>query len=71
MLLDKLRSVTDTEAAGVIDLLKTENRPHQGIENTIPLGFGYPGNESLPGEVRCDEELGGLLNHYYVGRKAA
>jgi hypothetical protein len=46
-------------------------RPHQGINNKIPCGYGPPENPALPNEVRCEEVLGGLLKHYYSDRKAA
>ena len=43
-----------------VDYYNTE-RPHQGLENTVPLapkeGFGC-------GEVICKERLGGLLKSY-------
>ena len=45
-------------------------RPHQGLDNAIPLGFTYPDAPVSSDEVVCESELGGLLNHYY-GKKAA
>jgi len=45
-------------------------RPHQGIANVIPLGFDYPAEPALPAEVECEQDLGGLLNHYSL-KKAA
>ena len=41
-------------------------RPHQGINNCIPLGYDYPAGASPPDDVERDAELGGLLNHYHV-----
>ena len=46
-------------------------RPHQGIDNAIPLGYDYPVEPAAPEDVRCDSELGGLLRHYYVEKDAA
>jgi hypothetical protein len=45
-------------------------RPHQGLGNVIPLGFDYPVEPVLPTEVRCEEVLGGLLNHYFLEKAA-
>jgi len=45
-------------------------RPHQGIDNVVPLEFEYPTEPALPSEVRCDPDLGGLLNHYHVEKAA-
>ena len=45
-------------------------RPHQGIDNVIPLSFDYP-DEPVSPRVRCKSSLGGLLNHYYIDKKAA
>ena len=45
-------------------------RPHQGIGNVIPLDFDYPAQPALPAEVKCEEGLGGLLNHYSIRRAA-
>lgn len=47
------------------------HRPHQSIDNLIPLGYEYPDAPADPGNVRCDSQLGGLLNHYYVKHLAA
>ena len=41
-------------------------RPHQGIENMIPLGYDYPDCPAPASKVRCEPSLGGLLNHYFV-----
>lgn len=39
-------------------------RPHQGIENRVPVAFPYP-QEAIPNrELERSEELGGLLSHY-------
>ncbi|MBN2130525.1 MAG: transposase [Sedimentisphaerales bacterium] len=46
-------------------------RPHQGIDNTIPLGYDYPEAPALPEDVRCRSDLGGLLRHYHVEKDAA
>jgi putative transposase len=46
-------------------------RPHQGLDNVIPLGFAYPVEPAEVGDVRCESSLGGLLNHYYADQKAA
>ncbi len=46
-------------------------RPHQGIDNVIPMGFMYPHGPVSPDSVCCESGLGGLLNHYYEDRKAA
>ncbi len=45
-------------------------RPHQGIDNVIPLDFEYPKEPAAIEDVRCESLLGGLLNHYHV-KKAA
>jgi putative transposase len=45
-------------------------RPHQGIGNVVPLDFDYPAVPALPAEVKCQETLGGLLNHYSIQRAA-
>ena len=46
-------------------------RPHQGIDNLIPVDFDYPDKPALPEEVCCTSSLGGMLNHYYIDKKAA
>lgn len=46
-------------------------RPHQGIENVIPIQFDYPDKPARPEEVGCTSSLGGMLNHYYIDKKAA
>ena len=46
-------------------------RPHQGIDNRVPLGYAYPEEPAHPDDVRRRPELGGLLTHYYVERPAA
>jgi len=45
-------------------------RPHQGIENVIPMGFEYPEAPASLGSVRCESALGGLLSHYHAQRAA-
>jgi len=47
------------------------HRPHQGLENVVPLGFEYPTGPVEVDAVRCESSLGGLLNHYYAEQKAA
>jgi len=46
-------------------------RPHQGIGNVVPLDFNYSEKPACPEDVRCKSSLGGLLNHYYIDKKAA
>ena len=48
-----------------------QQRPHQGLDNVIPLDFQYPDEPPSPEHVRCDATLGGLLNHYYAESVAA
>jgi len=48
-----------------------QQRPHQGLDNLIPLDFEYPGEPASPETVRCDANLGGLLNHYHAQSVAA
>jgi hypothetical protein len=45
-------------------------RPHQGIGNSIPLPFDYPGVPLPTDKVVCRQGMGGLLNHYEC-KKAA
>lgn len=45
-------------------------RPHQGLDNLIPLGSEYLDEPSALNEVKCESTLGGMLNHYYVERAA-
>jgi putative transposase len=45
-------------------------RPHQGLNNLIPLGYEYPKRPAALKDIGCDESLGGMLKHYYV-KKAA
>ncbi len=57
-------------------LKKIENyhnlkRPHQGIDNNIPLGYVCPKDPIPINDIKCEENLGGLLNHYYYFDKAA
>ncbi|QDU39645.1 Integrase core domain protein [Maioricimonas rarisocia] len=45
-------------------------RPHQGIDNRVPLGNSPPSpRPPNPDELLCQHELGGVLKHYV--RKAA
>ncbi|HEX2958655.1 MAG TPA: hypothetical protein VHO70_17605 [Chitinispirillaceae bacterium] len=41
-------------------------RPHQGIDNNIPLGYKYPKEAAPFNKIECEEILGGLLKHYHV-----
>jgi putative transposase len=52
-----------------IELHHNKERPHQGIGNSIPLGFDYPETPAEVTQVGCKSSLGGLLNHYH--KKAA
>lgn len=45
-------------------------RPHQGLDNKVPLDFIYPDKPACIDQIKCHSELGGLLNHYYVDRAA-
>ncbi len=45
-------------------------RPHQGIDNTIPLTYNYPKDPIPTKDIKCEENLGGLLNHYYFDKAA-
>jgi len=45
-------------------------RPHQGLNNVIPMGFEYPENAAAPEEVRCESALGGPLKHYHAEEAA-
>jgi hypothetical protein len=45
-----------------------QQRPHQGLNNVVLLGFEYPDQPVPAGTVRSDTALGGLLNHYYTER---
>ena len=47
-----------------------QERPHQGIENKIPLPFEYPENSVPLAEIKSRERLGGLLNHYERNKAA-
>jgi len=47
------------------------HRPHQGIDNRIPLDYPYPDLPAHPPDVACESALGGLLNHYFVKERAA
>lgn len=55
----------------VVEKYHNEYRPHQGIANSIPENYDYPEKETNAKEVKCMFHLGGLLKHYYAGRKAA
>ncbi|KMQ50403.1 Mobile element protein [Chitinispirillum alkaliphilum] len=45
-------------------------RPHQGIENCVPMGFEYPDSPGTIDHIECEEMLGGMLKHYYVKQAA-
>ena len=47
-----------------IEQHQNRQRPHQGLDNVIPLDFEYPDEPAAPATVRCDPNSGGLLNHY-------
>jgi putative transposase len=53
-----------------IETHHNENRPHQGIENNIPVGYTYPDEPAPLSRINCDSSLGGLLNHYYADKVA-
>jgi putative transposase len=55
----------------IIEQHHNECRPHQGINNNIPLGYQYPENPNSIEKVRRRSRLGGLLNHYYSDDLAA
>ncbi len=46
-------------------------RPQQGLNNVVPLGFEYPDQPVPAGSGRSDTAQGGLLNHYYAESVAA
>jgi len=46
-------------------------RPHQGLDNVIPLEFAYPAEPAAVDDVHCESSFGGLLNHYYADQQAA
>ncbi len=48
-----------------------KERPHQGIDNLIPIDFDYPEKPAALENIRCKACLGGLLNHYYIDKEAA
>jgi transposase InsO family protein len=48
-----------------------QQRPHQRLDNVIPLAFEYTDQPAPPATVHCDTTLGGLLNHYYAESVAA
>jgi hypothetical protein len=54
-----------------IETHHNKERPHQGIDNLIPLGFDYPKKPAMSEEVCRTSSLGGLLNHYYIEKEAA
>ncbi len=54
-----------------IELHHNRERPHQGIGNVIPLHFVYPEEPADSKSVHCRSSLGGLMNHYYIDKKAA
>ena len=57
-------------ALTVLEEYHNARRPHQGIDNVIPLGFDYPAQPALLAEIRCEASLGGLLNHYAIEKAA-
>jgi transposase InsO family protein len=54
-----------------IEYYHNRQRPHQGLDNVIPLDFEYPDEPAAPETLRGDANLDGLLNHYYAERAAA
>lgn len=55
---------------GCIEKHHNFERPHQGIENQVPIDFEYPQEPAAIEDIRCKSQLGGLLNHYYVDKAA-
>ncbi len=56
-------------AVKCIEQHHNKEKPHQGIDNRIPLGYKYPATPAGTSQIGCKSSLGGLLNHYY--KKAA
>jgi len=54
-----------------IETHHNKERPHQGINNLIPMGFDYPEKPAMLEGVSCKSTLGGLLNHYCIDKIAA
>lgn len=48
-----------------IERRHNKERPHQGIDNRIPLGYQYPATPACTSQIGCKSSLGGLLNHYH------
>ena len=58
-------------ALKAIEIHHNLHRPHQGIENRVPMHEeAFARRPVKAGDVECEESLGGLLKHYYM-RKAA
>jgi hypothetical protein len=55
-------------ALAAIQRHHNDQRPHQGIGNVIPVGFGYPDEPVPQDEIQCESALGGLLNHYSLSK---
>ncbi len=53
-----------------IEAHHNQHRPHQGLDNGIPLGYEYPAVPVAPHEIECDSSLGGLLRHYHISKAA-
>jgi putative transposase len=71
--LDNLILVGQTHLEHILRQIQNHHnscRPHQGIENHIPLGYEYPDQPAPPKKIRRKAFLGGLLNHYYVDKAA-
>jgi putative transposase len=54
-----------------VEKFHNEYRPHQGIDNCVPIGYDYPLREARFKDVKCMQALGGILKHYYSTSKAA
>ena len=72
--LDKLIIFGDRHLYRVVkgvEKFHNDYRPHQGIDNCVPIGYDYPLREARSKDVNCTQALGGILKHYYSTRKAA
>ena len=54
-----------------IEYHQNRQRPHQALDNVIPLDFECPEEPAAPETLRCDANSGGLLNYYYAERATA
>jgi putative transposase len=39
-------------------------RPHQGLDNKVPIPIVALPSAVKPDEIQCQSRLGGILNHY-------